>query len=453
VISNPVVDYFRCPALPPFVVRGNLSDSKGFFRFGDDAVCYGHVVGTTSPSVHPRIFDASEHVKYEEGIVSLPFDIRQIVDNLRYERYVNGSAGHRWVEKPWVKNTYYRLRPMMAVSLRKHLQKFYLQGWDNISFPGWPVDRSVDILLEKLVVIAMNDMRIDRLPFIWFWPDRYDACAILTHDVETSVGRDFSDRLMDIDDEFGVKASFQIVPEKRYGVPESFLESIRQRGFEINVQGLDHDGDLFACRREFLERAKRINQYAKQWGALGFRSPILYRNSEWFADLDFEYDMSVPNTARMEAQRGGCCTAMPYTLPSGMTELPVTMAEDYTLLHILNDYSATLWKQQMKSVLTGHGLMNFIIHPDYLIADYARTVYKTLLEDITRLRNNNNVWVTLPKEVSRWWRDRSEMKLVRDGRSWRVEGVGSSRARVAWAHLEGDRLFYEIESAPGVVNA
>src|SRR5262249_15072788 len=130
VISNPVVDHFRCPALPPFAVRGNLSDSKGFFRFGVDAVCYGHVAGNTSPSVQERMFDASEHVTGEGGIVYVPFNIRQIVDNLRYERYVNGSAGHRWVEKSWVKNTYYKLRPMMRVSLRKHLQKIYLQGWD-----------------------------------------------------------------------------------------------------------------------------------------------------------------------------------------------------------------------------------------------------------------------------------------------------------------------------------
>jgi len=449
VISNPVVDYFRCPVLPPFTVHGDLSGSKGFFRFGKEAVCFGEVAGQPSPSVNGQMFDASSHVVCDNGTISLLFDVGQTVDNLRYERYVNASTTRRWVEQSWVKDIYYRFRPTFPISFRKHLQKLYLRKWESIPFPSWPVDRSVDILFEKLLVIAMKKMEVERFPFIWFWPDGYKACAIMTHDVESTAGRDFCDRLMDMDDEFGIKASFQIVPEKRYSVTESFLDSIRQRGFEINVQGLDHDGDLFADRQEFLERAKRINQYARQWGAIGFRSPILYRNSDWFADLDFKYDMSVPNTARMEAQRGGCCTAMPYSLPGGMTELPVTMAEDYTLLHILKDHSTTIWKRQMKSILNGHGFMNFIIHPDYVIPDHAQTVYKTLLEEIACLRRNDNVWVVPPKEVDRWWRDRSEMKLVCDGRCWRIDGVGGNRARVAWARLEGDRLFYEIDPVPG----
>src|SRR5207249_2390801 len=153
----------------------------------------------------------------------------------------------------------------------------------------------------------------------------------------------------------GIKASFQIVPEKRYEVPDSYLREIRERNFEVNVQGLDHDGNLFQNRETFLKSAERINHYATQFGARGFRSPILYRNAQWFRYLQFSYDMSVPNVARLEAQRGGCCTIMPFTLPGGMTELPVTMTEDYTLFHILEDYSSSLWKRQMKIILQGCG--------------------------------------------------------------------------------------------------
>ncbi len=52
------------------------------------------------------------------------------------------------------------------------------------------------------------------MPFIWFWPDGANGCAILTHDVEAEPGRDFCETLMDLDDEYGIKASFQLVPEK-----------------------------------------------------------------------------------------------------------------------------------------------------------------------------------------------------------------------------------------------
>jgi len=86
----------------------------------------------------------------------------------------------------------------------------------------------------------------------------------MTHDVETVAGRDFCTSLMDIDDRYGIKSSFQIVPEARYAVTPEFLDEIRERGFEICVQDLNHDGRLFDHRREFLRRAETINEYAQQ---------------------------------------------------------------------------------------------------------------------------------------------------------------------------------------------
>ena len=49
-----------------------------------------------------------------------------------------------------------------------------------------------------------------------------------------------------------------------------------------------------------------------------------------------------------------------------------------------------------------------------------------------------------PSEIDQWWRNRREMRLVPDGESWRVEGPGSERARVAYARLEGERVVYEV---------
>jgi len=302
----------------------------------------------------------------------------------------------------------------------------------------------VDILFEKTLARAMQTFETDRLPFIWFWPDGHKACAILTHDVETTAGRDFSSRLMDIDDSFGIKSSFQIVPEKRYTVPSSYLNTIRDREFEINVHGLDHDGNLFGDRQMFLRCAEKINCYAELFGARGFRSPCLYRNSDWFHDLHFSYDMSVPNVGRLDPQRGGCCTVMPYFLPGGMTELPLTTSQDYSLFHILNDYSTNVWKQQINAILNVHGLISILVHPDYILSFRAQKVYQDLLDEVVRLRSDHNVWTALPGDVDRWWRLRSAMTLVDEGRGWAIEGAGSDRARVAHACLDGDRLLYEI---------
>jgi hypothetical protein len=320
----------------------------------------------------------------------------------------------------------------------------YLQDWETIPFPAWPVDRSVDRLFEKLLGLIMQSLHVDHFPFIWFWPEDHTACAIVTHDVEAPLGRDFTGHLMDIDDAYEMKASFQIVPEKRYPVSQAYLNTIRERGFEINIQGLTHDGRLFWNLEEFLRRATKINQYAQSWGAQGFRAPVLYRNVDWMQHLNFSYDMSVPNVAHLDPQRGGCCTVMPYFLPDGMLELPVTTTQDYSLFHVLGEYSIDLWRKQASIILGGHGLMNFIIHPDYIIEPRAQSVYKALLDYLNQLRSDHKVWLPLPGEVDRWWRERSNMQLVPDKTGWSVEGPGSSRARVAYARIEGDQIVYEM---------
>ncbi len=442
-----IIDYYRLPEeLLDFSSAGSLQEPKGYFQFGPSVICYGQTISNTSATVHERLLDVSQHVSSQERTFVLPFDLTQIVDNLRYERYVNQSSQCWWLENQWIKNIYYLLRPLLPVSIRKHVQKIALRGWDTIPFPRWPVERSVDILFEKLLVLAMHTLHMDRMPFIWFWPEGHTACAIVTHDVETSAGRDFTGRLMDIDEAFGVKASFQIVPEKRYRVSPKYLEAIRERGFEVCVQGLNHDGRLFGNHEAFLRCAKKINHYAKQFGAQGFRSPVLYRKVDWFKALCFSYDMSMPNVAHLEPQRGGCCTVMPYFLPDGMLELPLTTTHDYSLFHILEEYSLALWKQQIRIILDGHGLMSFLIHPDYVIQKRAQDVYKALLEYVNRLRSEHRIWAALPREVDCWWRERSEMQLVPDHAGWRIKGPGSSRARLAYARLDGDRLVYEIDA-------
>jgi hypothetical protein len=285
---------------------------------------------------------------------------------------------------------------------------------------------------------------VDRIPFIWFWPEGASSCTILTHDVEASSGRDFCSRLMDLDDSVGIKSSFQIVPEERYAIPDGFLHDMRQRGFEINVHDLNHDGRLFADRRVFLQRASRINRYGREFAALGFRSGSLYRNLDWFEALDFSYDMSVPNAAHLEAQPGGCCTVMPFFIGKTL-ELPVTATQDYSLFHILRDYSISLWKQEIALIMEKHGLTNLIVHPDYIVDARAQDVYRALLDYLAQLRSDRTTWIALPRDVDQWWRQRSRMTWNREGRDWRIEGAGRRRARIAYASLDHGRIVYSLE--------
>ena len=198
-------------------------------------------------------------------------------------------------------------------------------------------------------------------------------------------------------------------------------------------------------RETFLQRAAKINAYRKNFRAEGFRAAVLYRNQEWYDALDFSYDTSVPNVAHLDPQRGGCCTVMPYFVGK-LVELPVTVTQDYSLFHILNDYSINLWKQQIDLILESHGLINVIIHPDYSVSSRERTVFEALLSHLAKLRDERGVWTALPKDVARWWRQRSEMKLVEDKNGLRIEGAGKERARIAYASEKGGRL--EVELCP-----
>ena len=135
---------------------------------------------------------------------------------------------------------------------------------------------------------------------------------------------------MDLDDAYGIKSCFGVVSERRYDVTKEYLDSLRNRGFEISVHDLNHDGYLFSERKEFLVRAEKINAYGEEFGAFEFRAAVLYRNQQWFDTLKFSYDMSVPNVCHLEAQRGGCCTVMPYFV-GDILVLPVTTTQDYAL--------------------------------------------------------------------------------------------------------------------------
>jgi hypothetical protein len=337
---------------------------------------------------------------------SVPFDVQAVIDNLRCERYMNAQSKNGGLRQI-ARKIYYAFRPVMGVAFRKHLQRAYLRGWREITFPHWPVDRTVEAIFESLVAIALREQGEDGLPFAWFWPEGKRGCVIITHDIETAPGRDFAPQLADIDASFGFKPSFQIIPEERYEVTASFLDSLRSRGCEVNLHGLNHDGRDFENRQMFLERVQKINRYARLYGAAGFRSPVLYRNLDWYADFQFSYDMSVPNCAHLDPQRGGCCTVMPYFIGQ-ILELPLTMTQDYSLFHYLHQNSIDLWKQQIDLVLEKYGLISFNIHPDYVVDEPYRGIYLKLLDYLAKLCADRNLWIALPGQVADWWRQRKD---------------------------------------------
>lgn len=447
-MNRVLLDFYRCPQrFIDFSLNGPLSYDPGYFAFGENTICFGHstraACGTSSTTELP---DLSQRVEFRGSSVLLPFDPSAVVDNLRRERYIaNGFAPRSILSSRAVREVYYFLRPALAVSVRKHLQRLFHRGWDALRFPRWPVDTTVERILERCLILSMKAQNLKELPFVWFWPEGAASAAMVTHDVETLSGLNFVSPLMDVDEQFNIRASFQIIPQKRYRVPNDVVRAIRNRGFELNIQDLEHDGNLFSTREQFLKRANSINRYLRRYEALGFRAGRMYRNPDWYGALDVSYDMSIPTVAHLEAQRGGCCTIFPYFI-GDILELPLTTIQDYCLLNILDDYTTTLWQQQVALIRESNGLASFLVHPDYIQRPKALEVYKRLLRHLVDLRANKGVWIALPREIDRWWRQRSQMSVVRSGNAWQIEGAGRERARLAYARLCGDRLLFTVEA-------
>jgi hypothetical protein len=449
MLTQAVRDRYRCPKeFLDFRLAGQLSPDAGYFQFGTAATCYGRSSydrsnGAVQPKVTATLCDAFAGAVIDEKQVLLAFDPDEVIDNLRLERYLP----HRWgAFETALKKIYYGIRPLTNLSIRKFLKRVHAANWQDSSFPHWPVDTTVEIICENLLLLSLEAKGVDRIPFVWFWPKGARACVAMTHDVETEAGRDFCPELLDVDDSFGIKAAFQLVPEDRYPITGEFLSQLRDRGFEIGIQDLNHDGRLFDDREEFLRRVALINRYGHQYGAQGFRAAVLYRRPEWFHDLEFSYDMSMPNVAPLDPQRGGCCTVMPYFIGK-ILELPVTTVQDYTLFHLLNERSIDLWKVQLEMIFAKNGLANFIVHPDYITEMETKSVYKALLGWLSELRKQQALWFALPREIDNWWRARNQMSIVKDGRSWKVVGEGAENAVLAYAKIADGQLIYELETS------
>jgi hypothetical protein len=441
-----VRDRYRCPeGFLDFRLSGELSPESRYFQFGPGTTCYGRSVKSAHRAqLSSSLCDVVPDVLFDGTQLVLPFNPNEVIDNLRLERYPSGQFGEY---ENSLKSIYYWLRPFTNRSLRKCVQRLRAANWQKKQFPQWPVDTTVDNICEKLLLLTLQATGIDRVPFIWFWPDSARGCVAMTHDVETMAGRDFCEQLLDIDDSFGIKASFQIVPEGRYSVTPEYLSRLRDRGFELCVQDLNHDGRLFDEREEFRRRAALINRYGREYGAKGFRSAVLYRKPEWYSDLDFSFDMSMPNVAHLDPQRGGCCTVMPYFI-GDVLELPLTTVQDYTLFHVLNEHSIDLWKIQLDMILSKNGLASFIVHPDYITESKTQVVYKDLLAMLGELRTREALWFALPRDVDSWWRARNRMSIVKVGESWRIVGEGAERAVLAFAKVLDGKLIYELPNTP-----
>jgi hypothetical protein len=321
------------------------------------------------------------------------------------------------------KRAYYLVKSLIPRPITRQLRQLYNR---RLSTEGiWPVDPRYacflwEVLRQVLILGGLQEISVRS-----FWPNHTHFAFVLTHDVETAAGQEFVEAVADFEESLGFCSSFNFVPE-RYKLNCRLMDELRQRGFEVGVHGLRHDGTLFSSERTFMRNANYINTYLRDWNAVGFRAELTHRQPEWMQALDMDYDLSFFDTDPFEPIPGGTMSIWPFFI-GHFVELPYTLVQDYTLTSILCEDSPRMWLEKVDFIHEYHGMALINSHPDYLRSKCTWTVYT---EFLTTMKKRGGYWHALPKDVARWWK----------GRALSVPEIVSPGLPISRVRLEGDRL-------------
>lgn len=318
-----------------------------------------------------------------------------------------GQFGESHWQLSRVKQAYYQfVRPILPANLRAILRTKLLSKGQIQFTLNWPVEDHYVWFMFEVATQLMVRNHLDVIPHISFWPSGKRFAFVITHDIETGLGQNFVRKIAALDEKYGFRSSFNFIPEK-YPVDLNLISELKERGFEVGVHGLKHDGMLFSSRVVFDERVKKINQYLKQWDAVGFRSPMTHRNPEWMQALEVEYDSSFFDTDPYEPIPGGTMSIWPFQL-GRFVELPYTLVQDHTLMVTLGETTPRLWLEKVDFIKQYCGMALVNAHPDYLLTPTHLMIYEDFLRQMSQM---NDYWHALPRDVARWWKKRAQFNV------------------------------------------
>ena len=279
---------------------------------------------------------------------------------------------------------------------------------------------------------------------------------------------------MQLEKKLGFRSCFNFVPEGDYRVSRELRDELAQSEFEVGVHDLHHDGKLYRTREGFAAKAKKINNYLREWGACGFRSGFMHHNLDWAHDLEIKYDTSTFDTDPFEPQPDGVNTIFPFwvfppntsdssALNSGNTqtanasapvagyaEMPYTLPQDFTMFIILNEPGPEIWKRKLEWIAARGGMVLINVHPDYInfgerkakAWEYPADFYESFLRD-TAKRYSGQFWHALPREVADFTR-KCQSKVIRSGKIASPPRVSASSEKAK------QRIWIDLDNTPHV---
>ena len=301
---------------------------------------------------------------------------------------------------------YYALRPLIPRFMQIKMRRILVHKQRILYANIWPIN--------ELANNSRNDWR--------GWPQGKKFALVLTHDVEKAAGQEKVKYLYQLEEDLGFRSSFNFVP-LRYKVSSELRRILLEKGFEVGVHGLYHDGKLYKSYNEFKKRALLINHYLKDWKAVGFRSPAMHHNLEWIHELNIEYDSSTFDTDPFEPQSDGVTTIFPFLIQNkksqnSYVELPYTLAQDSTLFILMQEKTIDMWKRKLDWIAEHGGMALLNTHPDYMnfsnsnlrLEEFPANLYAEFLEYV-KTQYKDQYWHGLAKDVARNYRKSQELQI------------------------------------------
>jgi len=118
------------------------------------------------------------------------------------------------------------------------------------------------------------------------------------------------------------------------------------------------------------------------------------------------------------------------------------MVQDHTLFEILGKEDIEIWKEKVEHIESLNGLVNIIVHPDYIFKGKRIEYYCQYLE---YLKSKDNIWHSLPHDIAEWWsrRDASEIRFGSNGKPY-IEGPAAEDGVIATAELVDNKLDFVL---------
>ena len=111
---------------------------------------------------------------------------------------------------------------------------------------------------------------------------------------------------------------------------------------------------------------------------------------------------------------------------------------------ILREPGIDHWLDKSEWIMRRHGLINVIVHPDYVVDPHRLELYDSFL---AFLAAQSGGWHALPRDIALWWRQRDALTVVPgpDGRP-QVAGTSDYKATVAYAHERDGHVVFDTTS-------